>query len=135
MTGGFTVDMVLSTNIEAEENISQKEFDASGNVINSSYETRVNNANIDKFGSPRVSFTIGLGTALDAGSSAITVDLRYHAGLTKSQMYTANVPFDDRTKESDVFSVYKQADIAVNDRISLDDFKTGTLLLTVGYRF
>lgn len=135
MTGGFTVDMIVGTKIEAEEIISQKEFDASGNVINSSYETRMNKADIDQFGSPRVSFTIGLGTVLEAGVTGITVDLRYHAGLTKSQMYTANVPFDDLTKESDVFSVYKQADIAVNDRISLDDFKTGTLLLTIGYRF
>jgi hypothetical protein len=32
-----------------------------------------------------------------------------------------------------LFSSVKQADIALNDRIVLNDFKNGTLLLTIGY--
>ncbi|HET9487615.1 MAG TPA: outer membrane beta-barrel protein [Chryseosolibacter sp.] len=135
LTGGLTVDLVLSSKIEAEEDILKKDFDTSGAVIKSTSETRLNSADLDGFGSPRTSLTIGAGTVLDAGASAITVDLRYNAGLSKSEMYTTNVPFDDLTKESDVFSVYKQADIAVNDGFSLTDFKNGSLILTVGYRF
>jgi opacity protein-like surface antigen len=131
LTGGFTVDLVIGSKIEAEENILKKDFDTSGAVINSTSETRLNTADIDGIGSPRTSLTIGAGTVL----SAITLDLRYNAGLSKSEMYTTNVPFDDLTKESDVFSVYKQADIAVNDGFSLTDFKNGTFILTVGYRF
>lgn len=135
ITGGFTIDLVLGSKIEAEEHIVEKGFDASGAVIRNTSETRMNKANIDEFGSPRLSFTMGIGTVLDVGASGVTVDLRYNAGLAKSQMYTSDILFDDRTRESDVFSVYKQTDIAVNDRVTLNDFKTGTLLLTVGYRF
>lgn len=135
ITGGFTIDLVLGSKIEAEEHIVNKDFDASGAVIRNTSETRINKANIDEFGSPRLSFTIGIGTVLDVGASGLTVDLRYNAGLAKSQMYTTDILFDDRAKESDVFSVYKQADMAVNDRVTLNDFKTGTLLLTLGYRF
>lgn len=135
ITGGFTTDLVLGSKIEAEEHIVKKDFDASGAVIRNTSETRVNEANFDEFGSPRLSFTIGIGTVLDAGPSGVTVDLRYNAGLAKSQMYTKDILFDDRTKESDVFSVYKQADMAINDGVTLNDFKTGILLLTVGYRF
>lgn len=135
ITGGFTIDLALGSKIETEENILSKDFDASGAVIRNTSETRINKANIDEFGSPSVSFTIGIGTVLDAGRSGITVDLRYNAGLSKSEMYTRDIVFDDRTKESDVFSVYKQADMAIDDGVILDDFKTGTLILTVGYRF
>ncbi|MEO5600932.1 MAG: outer membrane beta-barrel protein [Cyclobacteriaceae bacterium] len=135
LTGGFTVDLVLSSKIEAKEDILKRDFDAAGSVIRSTSEARLNEAKIDRFGSPRVSFTIGVGTVLDAGPSGITIDLRYNAGLSKTDMYTSNLAFDDLTKESDVFSVYKQADISINDRITLNDFKTGTLLLVVGYRF
>lgn len=135
ITGGFTMDLVLGSKIEAKEHILKKDFDASGAVTRNTSETRVNKADIDGFGSPRLGFTIGVGTVLDAGPSGITVDLRYSAGISKSEMYTRDIAFDDLTKESDVFSVYKQADISVNDRITLNDFKTGTLLLTVGYRF
>jgi hypothetical protein len=135
ITGGFTIDLVLSSKIEAEEHIIERNFDASGNVTSSTSETRVNKADLDVFGSPRLSFAIGIGTVLNAGPSGITVDLRYNAGLSKSEMYTSNIVFDDRTKESDVFSVYKQADIALNDRTVLNDFKYGTVLITVGYRF
>ena len=135
ITGGFTIDLMLGSKIEAEENIGNKDFDASGAVIRNTSETRMNKANIDEFGSPRLSFTLGIGTVLDAGPSGITLDLRYNAGLSKSQMYTTDIAFDDRTKESDVFSVYKQADMAINDGVTVNDFKTGTLLLTLGYRF
>ena len=135
ITSGFTVDLVLSSKIEAEEHILKKDFDVSGAVTRNISETRLNKADFDEFGSPRLSFTIGIGTVLGVGPSGITVDLRYNAGLSKSEMYTNNIVFDDQTKESDVFSVYKQADIALNDRITLNDFKTGTLLLTFGYRF
>ena len=135
ITGGLTIDLVLASKIEAEEHIVNKDFDASGAVIRNTSETRMNKANMDEFGSPRLSFTMGIGTVLDVGASGLTVDLRYNAGLAKSQMYTTDILFDDRAKESDVFSVYKQADIAVNDRVTLNDFKTGTLLLTLGYRF
>lgn len=134
ITGGFTIDLVLSSKIQAEEHIIKKDFDASGAQTTSTSESRLNKANIDAFGSPRLAFTIGIGTVLN-GASGITVDLRYNAGLSQSEMYTSDIAFDDLTKESDVFSVYKQADMAVNDRVSLNDFKTGTLLLTVGYRF
>jgi hypothetical protein len=41
----------------------------------------MNKANIDEFGSPRLSFTIGIRTVLDVGASGVTVDLRYNAGL------------------------------------------------------
>lgn len=135
VTGGFTIDLALGTKIEAEEHILSKDFDASGAVTGNRSETRINRADIDAFGSPRVSFTMGIGTVLDAGRSGITVDLRYNAGLAKSEMYTRDIVFDDRTRESDVFSVYEQADIAIDDGVILNDFKTGTLLLTVGYRF
>ena len=135
ITGGFTIDLVLGSKIEAEEHIVKKDFDASGAVLKNTSETRINNANIDEFGSPRLSFTMGIGTVLDVGASGVTVDLRYNAGLAKSQMYTSDIVFDDRATESDVFSVYKQADMAINDRVTLNDFRTGTLLLTVGYRF
>ena len=135
ITGGFTIDLVLGSKIEAEEHIVNKDFDASGAVVRNTSETRMNKANIDEFGSPRLSFTMGIGTVLDVGASGVTVDLRYNAGLAKSQMYTRDILFDDRTRESDVFSVYKQADMAINDGVTLNDFKTGTLLLTVGYRF
>jgi hypothetical protein len=135
LTGGFTMDFVVNSKIEAEEHITKKDFDASGAVSNTTSETRVNKAELDAFGSPRLSFTMGIGTVLDAGPSGITVDLRYNAGLSKSEMYTRDIVFDDRTKESDVFSAYKQADMALNDRTVLNDFKNGTLLLTVGYRF
>lgn len=135
VTGGFTLDLVLSSKIEAEEHVVQKDFDVSGTVTRNTSETRLNKATIDQFASPSVSFTIGIGTVLDAGPSGITLDLRYNAGLSKSQMYTSDIVFDDRTKESDVFSVYKQADIAINDGVTLNDFKSGTLLVTVGYRF
>lgn len=135
VTGGFTLDLALGSKIEAEEHIVEKEFDATGTVTRNTSETRVNTANIDEFKSPRLAFTIGVGTVLDAGPSGITLDLRYNAGLAKSGMYTSDILFDDRTRESDVFSIYKQADMAINDGVSLNDFKTGTLLLTVGYRF
>ena len=135
LTGGFTVDMVLSSKIEAEEHILKRDFNASGAVTQTTSETRLNKADFNGFGSPRLSFTIGIGTVLDAGPSGITLDLRYNAGLSRSEMYTSNIIFDNQTKESDVFSIYKQADIALNDGIKLNDFKTGTLLLTVGYRF
>lgn len=135
VTGGFTFDVLLASKIEADEHIVQKDFGVSGTVIATNSETRLNKATIDELASPRVSFTIGIGTVLDAGPSGITLDLRYNAGLSKSQMYTTDIAFDDRTKESDVFSVYKQADIAINDGVTVNDFKTGTFLLTVGYRF
>lgn len=135
VTGGFTLDLLLASKIEAEEHIDQKDFDVTGTVIRTNSETRLNKATIDEFASPRIAFSIGIGTVLDAGPSGITLDLRYNAGLSKSKMYTTDIVFDDRTKESDVFSVYKQADIAINDGVTVNDFKTGTLLLTVGYRF
>lgn len=134
VTGGFNLDLLLGSKIEAEEHIVKKDFDA-GTLTSTTSETRLNRATIDQFSSPRVSFTIGIGTVLDAGPSGITLDLRYNAGLSKSQMYTTDIAFDDLTKESDVFSVYKQADIAINDGVTVNDFKTGSLLLTVGYRF
>jgi opacity protein-like surface antigen len=135
LTGGFTMDLMVSSKIEAEEHITKRNFDASGTVSSTTLETRLNKAELDAFGSPRLSFTMGIGTVLDVGPSGITVDLRYNAGLSKSEMYTRDIVFDDRTKESDVFSAYKQADIALNDRTVLNDFKNGTLLLTLGYRF
>lgn len=135
ITGGFTVDLMLSSKIEAEELIVKRDYDLSGAMIKNTSETRFNKADFDKFDSPRLAFTIGVGTVLDAGPSGITVDLRYNAGLSKSQMYTSSIAFDNLTKESDVFSVYKQADIALNDRVELNDFKTGSFVLTIGYRF
>ncbi len=135
ITGGFTVDLMLGSKIEAEEIIVKREFNTSGAITKNTTETRFNKADFDKFDSPRLAFTIGVGTVLDAGPSGITVDLRYNAGLSKSQMYTSSIAFDNLTKESDVFSVYKQADIALNDRVELNDFKTGSFVLTIGYRF
>lgn len=135
ITGGFTADLVFGSTIEAEEHILRKNFDPSGALVNSSSETRVNKASIDEFGSPRVAFTIGMGTVLDAGPSGVTIDLRYNLGISKSRLYTTDILFDDQTRESDVFTIYKQADIALDNRIALNDFRTGTLLLTFGYRF
>lgn len=135
INGGVGFDFIFSNKLEADETITEEDFDGAGNVTGTSTITLLNTADMEMFKSPRMSLVLGAGTVFDLGSNGLVLDLRYNLPLTKSEMYTSDVTFNNNTERSDVFGVVKKMDIEQNSSFKLDDYKLGTLMLTVGYRF
>ena len=134
-TAGFGFDFVMKAKLKTDETETEETYNSSGELLGTAAKsTSATEADMNGFKKFRTSFVLGGGIFLDAGKNGIAIDLRYSLPLTKSELYTSDISFDNSTEKSDIFGITEKTDIE-NDGYKLDDFKMGVLMLTVGYRF
>ncbi len=96
---------------------------------------RAASATLDIFQSPRTSFVLGVGVAIDLGGKNLNIDARYHLPLTKSTMYTTDANYHAYTFKSNAyFDLWGKIE-AESDapQFQLNDFKMGLIEISIGY--
>lgn len=90
-------------------------------------------ADLDNFNATRLSFIVSGGITLDVSGKNLLIDIRYHLPLTKSNMYTSSLAFDDAASDNnEVFSIFGKTDAELYaPQYPLNDFKTGRITLGV----
>ena len=132
--GGLGIDLGMGAKIKTDEIVTEETYSSNGELLGSAEVTAAStSAKLDGFSKLRTSIIIGAGILLDAGKNGIAIDFRYSVPLTKSEMYTSDLAFDNSTEKSDIFGISEQNDIA-SDGYFLNDFKMGAIMVTIAYR-
>lgn len=131
---GLRLNFLGTPEISSEETRVREQY-FSGSLVQTSTEMRTVGADVNVFKSTRLNFVLGGGTTIDLKGKNLSLDLRYNLPLTKSEMYTTSVNYDDMAfKNNEVFSVWGKTDAELDaPGFRLNDFKMGFLELSVSY--
>lgn len=131
---GFRFNLVGTSSITSEEVKTKKEY-ADNALVRSDMEMKNVTATLDMFQRNNMQFVLGIGTGFDLNDRKLALDLRYALPITKSEMYTSSIAFDDTaTKNNEVFGFEGKRDAELDVPGSrLNDFKMGLLEISVSY--
>lgn len=132
--GGLSFNFIGKHEISSSE--TKKTETYSGNVLtNTKIETDVVTAELNVFKTLRADFVLGVGTFFDVADRKLSLDLRYYFPLTKSEMYTTSVAYEDNTfKNNEHFDVWGKTDAEIKASLyPLNDFRIGVVMMSVSY--
>lgn len=132
--GGLSFNFIGKHEISSNE--TKKTETYSSNVLtDTKIETDAVTAELNVFKTSRADFVLGIGTFFDVADRKLLLDLRYYFPLTKSEMYTTSVAYEDNTfKNNEHFDVWGKTDAEIKaSQYPLNDFKIGTIMMSVSY--
>ena len=93
------------------------------------------NSVLNVFKSPRASFIIGVGLTTDVANRSLSVDLRYHLPVTKSEMYTTDSYYDNHTfNNNEYFDIWGKSGAEKDfPAYLLNDFKMSVIGISISY--
>lgn len=132
--GGLSFNFIGKHEITSNETKKTETF--SGNILtDTKIETRAVTAELNVFKTSRADFVLGIGTFFDVADRKLSLDLRYNLPLTKSEMYTTGIAYNDNTfKNNEHFDVWGKIDAELDaPQYPITDFKMSTIIISVSY--
>lgn len=132
--GGLSFNFIGRHEIFSNE--TKKTETYSSNILTDiKIETDAVTAELNVFKTSRADFVLGIGTFFDVADRKLSLDLRYYFPLTKTEMYTTSIAYEDNTfKNNEHFDVWGKTDAEIDARqYPLNDFKMSTISISISY--
>lgn len=132
--GGFGINICGTPSITSQENVQKDNYNngyLANTVIEPSYKLETK---LDVFTNFKLNFVLGVGKTFDIKGKDLSIDVRYNLPITKSEMFTTDVLYNDGLfRHNDLLGIDGKIDAEKSAPFLLNDFKMSSITLSVSY--